>query len=112
MHTTPEAIVELEYKFWQSMVGGDTDTALALLSEPALTFSEHGAIRQIVCSVVRANRGTHALHCLAERILRKIEVRELEMLTVMPAVKRPRAGLNLRDKGLVIHGGGVAERLT
>jgi hypothetical protein len=46
MATTHErTLVDLETKFWQSMVDQDTDAALALLSEPALMVSEHGAMK-------------------------------------------------------------------
>ncbi len=38
-------IIALEKKFWQSMVDGDTDTALELLPEPALMVSSHGAMQ-------------------------------------------------------------------
>lgn len=45
MATTHAAIIDLEKKFWQSMVDEDTDTALELLSEPALMVSDHGAMK-------------------------------------------------------------------
>ena len=38
-------VVELETKFWQSMVDHDTDAGLALLCEPALMVSAHGAMK-------------------------------------------------------------------
>jgi hypothetical protein len=37
-------VVDLETKFWQSLVDRDTDAALALLCEPALMVSAHGAM--------------------------------------------------------------------
>ena len=40
-----DEVVTLENKFWQSMVDQDTDTALAMLSEPALMVSPHGAMQ-------------------------------------------------------------------
>ena len=44
--TTPnKTLVDLETKFWQSMVDGDTDTALQMLNEPALMISAHGAMK-------------------------------------------------------------------
>ena len=43
--TRDRTLVDLETKFWQSMVDQDTDAALALLSEPALMVSEHGAMK-------------------------------------------------------------------
>jgi len=44
MPTQRETIVDLEKKFWQSIVDEDTDTALAMLTEPALMVSEHGTM--------------------------------------------------------------------
>lgn len=44
--TSPrETLIELEMKFWQSLVDGDSDTAAELLNEPALMVSSHGAIQ-------------------------------------------------------------------
>jgi hypothetical protein len=44
--TTPnKTLVDLETRFWQSMVGQDTDAALELLSEPALMVSSHGSMK-------------------------------------------------------------------
>jgi ketosteroid isomerase-like protein len=40
-----KTLVDLETKFWQSMVDQDTDAALALLTEPALMVSGHGAMK-------------------------------------------------------------------
>jgi hypothetical protein len=45
MPTSNQTLIDLETKFWQSMVDQDTDAALAMLSEPALMVSEHGAIK-------------------------------------------------------------------
>ncbi len=45
MQTSTKTLIDLETKFWQSMVDQDTDTALALLDEPALMVSAHGAIK-------------------------------------------------------------------
>jgi len=45
MQTVDNALIELETKFWQSMVDEDTDTALALLAEPSLMVSSHGAMQ-------------------------------------------------------------------
>jgi hypothetical protein len=38
-------LIELEKKFWQSMVDQDTDTALAMLTEPALMVSAQGTMK-------------------------------------------------------------------
>jgi ketosteroid isomerase-like protein len=45
MQTPAKTIVDLERKFWQSMVEQDTDTALDMLCEPALMVSPHGAMK-------------------------------------------------------------------
>lgn len=39
-----ETLIELEMKFWQSIVDGDSDAAADMLTEPALMVSSHGAI--------------------------------------------------------------------
>lgn len=38
-------LIALEQRFWQSMVDEDTDAALAMLDEPALMVSTHGAMQ-------------------------------------------------------------------
>ncbi len=43
--TPSQTLVDLETKFWQSMVDQDTDTAVALLTEPATMVSAHGAFQ-------------------------------------------------------------------
>ena len=45
MTTPTKTLVDLETKFWQSMVDEDTDAALAILTEPALMVSAHGAMK-------------------------------------------------------------------
>lgn len=45
MPTPKETLIELETRFWQSMVDGDSETATELLNEPALMVSSHGAIQ-------------------------------------------------------------------
>ena len=45
MPTPRETIVDLEKKFWQSIVDEDTDTALEMLAEPALMVGAHGAMQ-------------------------------------------------------------------
>jgi len=39
-----KTLIELETKFWQSMVDQDPDRAIALLCEPAVMVSAHGAM--------------------------------------------------------------------
>lgn len=38
-------LVDLEKRFWQSMVDDDTDTALSMLAEPSMMVSEHGVMK-------------------------------------------------------------------
>ena len=45
MSTHNKTLIDLETKFWQSMVDQDTDAALQLLNEPALMVSSHGAMK-------------------------------------------------------------------
>jgi len=45
MPTKEQDLVELETKFWQSMVDQDASTAVGLLNEPALMVSSHGAMQ-------------------------------------------------------------------
>jgi hypothetical protein len=45
MRTADSTLINLEKKFWQSMVDEDTDTALQMLNEPALMVSSHGAMQ-------------------------------------------------------------------
>jgi hypothetical protein len=45
MSTATQTLIDLEKKFWQSMVDQDADTAIDMLSEPALMVSSHGAMK-------------------------------------------------------------------
>ena len=45
MTTPSKTLMDLEKKFWQSMVDEDTDTALQMLNEPALMVSAHGSMK-------------------------------------------------------------------
>ena len=45
MQAPSKTLIDLENKFWQSLVDEDTDTALAMLDEPALMVSSHGAMK-------------------------------------------------------------------
>ena len=45
MPTPRKALIDLETRFWQSMVDNDTDAALEMLSEPALMVSANGAMK-------------------------------------------------------------------
>ena len=45
MTTSAKTLIELETKFWQSMVDQDTDAALQLLHDPAMMSTAHGAMK-------------------------------------------------------------------
>ena len=45
MTTLAKTLIDLETKFWQSMVDQDADAALQLLHEPTLMASSHGAMK-------------------------------------------------------------------
>jgi hypothetical protein len=40
-----KTLIDLENRFWQSLVDEDADTAISLLDEPALMVSPHGAFK-------------------------------------------------------------------
>ncbi|MBS0341813.1 MAG: nuclear transport factor 2 family protein [Proteobacteria bacterium] len=44
-HDTAQHLIELERKFWQSMVREDTDAALSMLDQQALMVSSHGSMK-------------------------------------------------------------------
>lgn len=43
MNDASKTLIDLETRFWQSMVNKDAETAVAMLAEPALMVSAHGA---------------------------------------------------------------------
>ena len=45
MATPTKTLIDLEQKFWQSMVDQDPEAATHLLAEPALMVSAHGAMK-------------------------------------------------------------------
>lgn len=45
MPTSSQTLIDLETRFWQSLVDQDTDTALELLNEPALMVGTHGTFQ-------------------------------------------------------------------
>jgi hypothetical protein len=45
MRTSSKTLIDLETRFWQSMVDQDADTATSMLAEPALMVSSHGAMK-------------------------------------------------------------------
>jgi hypothetical protein len=42
---TPHTLIDLEKKFWQSMVDNDPDSAVELLHEPSMMVGSHGAMQ-------------------------------------------------------------------
>lgn len=45
MHASSKTLIDLEKKFWQSLIDTDTDTALKLLAEPSMMVSSQGAMK-------------------------------------------------------------------
>lgn len=45
MKTDRDTLIEMEKKFWQSMVDEQTDVALGMLAEPSFLVSSHGAMK-------------------------------------------------------------------
>lgn len=45
MKPQANTIIDLERKFWQSMVDNDADTAIGMLCDTSLMVSEHGAMQ-------------------------------------------------------------------
>jgi ketosteroid isomerase-like protein len=45
MQTSSKTLIDLENRFWQSMVDQDADTAIEMLSEPAVMVSPQGAFK-------------------------------------------------------------------
>lgn len=43
MHKTQQTLIDLETRFWQSMVDQDTNAAIELLDDTAVMVSSHGA---------------------------------------------------------------------
>ena len=45
MQTTKHTVIDLEKRFWQTMVDDDAGAALQMLGEPALMVSQHGTFK-------------------------------------------------------------------
>jgi ketosteroid isomerase-like protein len=45
MPSSSQTIVDLEKRFWQAMVDNDANTAVEMLTEPAIVVSAHGAVQ-------------------------------------------------------------------
>lgn len=68
-----ETLVKLENQFWQSMIDQDTDTALELLTEPALMVSSHGAMKF-------DHAGYRQMADKGSMVLKKFELSDMEVL--------------------------------
>lgn len=45
MPTAHSELIDLENRFWQSLVEEDTDTSVSMLDEPSMMVSSHGAMQ-------------------------------------------------------------------
>lgn len=45
MQESRKTLIDLETKFWQSMIDNDTEVAVGMLNEPSLMVSPHGTMR-------------------------------------------------------------------
>jgi len=45
MRNEASTLIDLETRFWQSLVDGQADVALEMLCEPSMMVSEHGAMK-------------------------------------------------------------------
>jgi len=45
MQPSSKTLIDLETRFWQSMIDQDTEAAVSMLNEPALMVSAHGAMK-------------------------------------------------------------------
>lgn len=45
MHESRKTLIDLETRFWQSMIDNDTEVAVGMLNEPSLMVSPHGTMR-------------------------------------------------------------------
>lgn len=77
MRTSTKTLVDLETRFWQSMVDQDAVTAVSLLSEPAFMVSSHGAI-------TFDHEGCRRMAEQAPKVLSGFELIEVEMHTETP----------------------------
>jgi hypothetical protein len=73
MPDSSNTLIELEKKFWQSMVDQDTDSALSMLNEPALMVSGHGAMKF-------DHKGYRSMAEQGSMVLTKFELRDMEVL--------------------------------
>ena len=63
MTTPSKTLMDLEKKFWQSMVDEDTDAALAMLTEPAVMVNAYGSMKFDHEAKTLTNRNTGDSEC-------------------------------------------------
>lgn len=79
MNPREKDLVELEQRFWQSMVDQVTDSALEILAEPALMVSSHGLMKF-------DHAGYRRMAEKGPLVLRDFELREMDVLFPTPDV--------------------------
>jgi hypothetical protein len=100
MPTPKETVVELERKFWDSLVSNDTRTATGLLCEPALMVSPMGAMKFDHATYTKmANEGSMQL---TDYELRDIDVVfPTETTAILTYKVRQRMAVRGKDQELV-----------
>lgn len=73
MSTPSKTLIDLETKFWQSIVDHDTDAALDMLSEPALMVSSNGAMKF-------DHAGYRKMAEQGDRVLTSFELSDMEVV--------------------------------
>lgn len=96
MQQRTSTLIDLEKKFWQSMVDHDTNVALDLLCEPALMVSAHGSMKFDHAAYRKmADQGT--------QVVKSFELSDVEVVfpneTTAVLSYRVRQGIALRGKG-------------
>jgi ketosteroid isomerase-like protein len=88
--------VDLETRFWQSLVDQDADTAIGLLSEPALMVSSHGAMQF-------DHAGYRKMAEQGSMVVTSFELADMKVMQPNPATAiltyRVRQSVKPRDKG-------------
>jgi hypothetical protein len=73
MRTSSKTLIDLETKFWQSMVDEDPDTAVSMLSEPALMVSSHGSMKF-------DHAGYRRMAKQGPKVLKSFELKDVEVV--------------------------------
>jgi hypothetical protein len=96
MQQRSSTLIDLEKKFWQSMVDQKPDVALDLLCEPSMMVSAHGAMKFDHAAYRKmAEQGT--------QVVKSFELSDVEVVfpndTTAVVSYRVRQGVSPRDKG-------------